>query len=51
MLEFIVQTIIWILCVYGMLSIIKDCVEEYSYKKIKDNVKLILAVKDAENRN
>lgn len=51
MLNFIVETIIWILCIYGVLSIIKDWVEENSYKKVKNNTELILTVKNAGNRN
>ncbi len=49
MLNFIVEVIIWVLCIYGLLSIIKDVMEEHSYKRIKHNVKLILTVKDVED--
>lgn len=49
MLNFIVEVVIWVLCVYGLLSIIKDILEEHSYKRIKHNVKLILTVKDVED--
>lgn len=48
MLSFIVEVVIWILCIYGLLSIIKDIVDEASYKKVKNNTKLILTVKDVE---
>lgn len=48
MLSFIIEVTIWILCIYGLLSIIKDITDEASYKKIKSNTKLILTVKDAE---
>lgn len=51
MLSFIVEVVIWVLCIYGFLSIIKDILEEISYKKIKHNVKLILTVKNVEDRN
>lgn len=51
MLNFIVEVVIWILCVYGLLNIIKDIMEEASYKKIKDKVKLILTVENVEERN
>lgn len=51
MLNFIVEVVIWILCVYGLLNIIKDIMEGLSYKKIKDKVKLILTVENAEERN
>ena len=48
MLGFIVEVVAWILCIYGLLSIINDIIDEVSYKKIKNNTKLILTVKDAE---
>lgn len=48
MLSFIVEVVIWILCIYGLLSIIKDIADETSYKKVKNNTKLILTVKDVE---
>lgn len=48
MLNFIVEVVIWCLCIYGFLSLIKDIVEDKSYKKVKNNVKLVLTVKDAE---
>ena len=49
MLNFVVEVVIWCLCIYGFLNLIKDIIEEKSYKKIKNNVKLILTVKDVEN--
>lgn len=49
MLNFIVEVVIWCLCIYGFLSLIKDIIEEKSYTKIKNNIKLILTVKDAED--
>ena len=48
MLGFIVEVVAWILCIYCLLSIINDIIDEVSYKKIKNNTKLILTVKDAE---
>jgi hypothetical protein len=49
MLNFIVEVIIWCFCIYGILNLIKDIIDEKSYKKVKNNTKLILTVKDAEN--
>ena len=49
MLNFIVEGVIWVLCVYGLLRIIKVILVEHSYKRIKHNVKLILTVKDVED--
>lgn len=48
MLNFIVEVIIWILCIYGLLSVIKDIIDESSYTRVKNNTKLILTVKDVE---
>ena len=48
MLSFIVEVVIWVLCIYGLLSIIKDTMDEMSYKKVKNNTKMILTVKDVE---
>lgn len=48
MLNFIVETVFWCFCVYGILSLIKDIIEEHTYKKIQKNVKIILTVKDVE---
>lgn len=49
MLNFIVETIFWCFCVYGILSLIKDIIEEHTYKKIQKNIKIILTVKDVES--
>lgn len=49
MFNFIVEVIIWCLCIYGFMSLIKDIIEEHTYKKIQKNVKLILTVKDVES--
>lgn len=49
MLDFVVQLIIWILCIYGLFSIIQDCVNFNTYKKIEENVKFVMTVKNVEN--
>ena len=49
MLSFIVEVVFWCLCVYGLMSLIKDIIEEHTYKKIQKNVKIILTVKDVED--
>lgn len=46
MLNLIVEVLFWCLGIYGLLSLIKDIMEEYTYKKIQQNVKLVLAVKN-----
>lgn len=49
MLEFIVQLVIWVLCIYGLFAIIQDSVNFYTYKKIEENIEFILTVKNVEN--
>lgn len=49
MLEFIVQLVIWILCIYGLFSIIQDCVNFNTYKKLEENIKFVMTVKNVEN--
>lgn len=48
MFNFIFETIIWCLALYGVICLIESIYQNYTYKKIKKNVKLILAVKNAE---
>lgn len=48
MFKFIIEIILWSLCIYGILSLIKDIFETSTYNKISHNVNLILAVKDVE---
>ncbi len=49
MLNFMVQLIIWILCIYGLFSIIQDCVKFNMYKKIEENIKFVMTVQNVEN--
>lgn len=49
MLNFIVEAIFWCFCIYGILSLIKDIIEESTYKKIQKNIKIILTVKNVES--
>ena len=49
MLNFIVESIFWCFCIYGILSLVKDIIEEHTYKKIQKNIKIILTVKDVES--
>ena len=49
MLNFIVEAIFWCFCIYGILSLIKDFLEERTYKKIQENIKIILTVKNVES--
>ena len=49
MLNFIVQLIIWILCIYGLFSVFQDCVNFYTYKKLEENIKFVMTVKNVED--
>lgn len=48
MIDFIIQTLIWCMALYGMICLIESLYQNYTYSKIKSNVKLILVVKNAE---
>lgn len=49
MLDFLIQLILWILCIYGLFSIIQDCVNCNTYKKLEENIKFVMTVKNVEN--
>lgn len=49
MLEAIVYGIIWCFAVYGILVMLQDITRSLTYKKVEENVKLIMTVKDAED--
>lgn len=49
MLNFVVQLIIWILCIYGFFSVIQDCVNFNTYRKLEENIKFVMTVKNVEN--
>ncbi len=49
MLDFMIQLIIWILCIYGLFSVIQDCVNFNTYKKLEENIKFVMTVKNVEN--
>ncbi len=49
MLDFVVQLVICVLCIYGLFSIIQDCVNFNTYKKLEENIKLVMTVKNVEN--
>ena len=49
MLEIIFYGLIWCFAVYGILVMIQEIIRNNTYKKIEENVKLIITVKDAED--
>ncbi len=51
MVEFILNTIFWILALYGLLEIIKNVIYICTYTKFKsDGIYLIIAVKNQEEK-
>ena len=48
MLEVIVYGLIWCFAIYGILVMIQEITRKSTYKKIEENVKLIMTVKNAE---
>lgn len=44
------KIIIWVIFMYGLLSLIQDGISEFTYKKYNKNVKIYICVKDFENQ-
>lgn len=49
MFETFSYIVIWCFFIYGILSLLQDVFRTNTYKKIEENVKLIMTVKDVEN--
>lgn len=49
MLEVIVYGFIWCFAIYGILVMIQEITRKSTYKKIEENVKLIMTVKNVED--
>lgn len=49
MFEMIIYGLLWCFAIYGMLVMIQEILKVTSYDKIKENVKLIMLVKNAED--
>ena len=49
MLEAIIYGIIWCFAVYGILVMIQEITKNTTYKKVEENVKLIMTVRNVEN--
>ncbi len=49
MLEVFVYGIIWCFAVYGMLVMIQEIIRNNTYHKVKENIKLIMTVKNVED--
>lgn len=46
MLEMIVYGLIWCFAVYGILIMLQEITRKSTYRKIEENIKIILTVKD-----
>ena len=49
MLDFIVEVIIWVLSIYGFFSVIQDYINYQTAKKVQENIKFVMTVKNVEN--
>lgn len=49
MLEIIVYGLIWCFALYGILVMIQELTRKSTYRKIEENVKLIMTVKNVED--
>ena len=49
MLNFILEVIKWVLCLYGLFSVIQDYMNYKIYEKIKEKIKFVMTVKDVED--
>lgn len=49
MLETIIYGFIWCFAVYGILVMIQEITRNNTYKKIEENIKVILTVKNVED--
>lgn len=49
MLEVIVYGLIWCFAIYGILVMVQEITRNNTYRKIEENVKLIMTVKNVEN--
>lgn len=49
MLQVFIYVMVWCFFVYGIMSLLQDIYRNSTYKKIEENVKLIMTVKNVEN--
>lgn len=49
MLEIFIYGIIWCFAIYGLLVMIQEITRNTTYKKIEENIKLIMTVKNVED--
>lgn len=49
MFQTFIYVMVWCFFVYGIMSLLQDIYRNSTYKKIEENVKLIMTVKNVEN--
>ena len=49
MLEIFIYGLIWCFAIYGILVMIQEITRKSTYKRIEENIKLIMTVKDVED--
>lgn len=49
MFEIFIYGLIWCFAIYGILVMMQDLARNSTYRKIEENVKLIMTVKDVED--
>lgn len=49
MFEIVIYGLIWCFAIYGILVMMQDLARNSTYRKIEENVKLIMTVKDVED--
>lgn len=49
MFVFIIEVVVWVLCIYGLFSLIQDYINFNMCKKIGNNINFIMTVKNAQN--
>ena len=43
------EIFIWIIFIYGLLSLIRDLINEYTYKKTNNNMKIYITLENVED--
>ncbi len=49
MLEIFIYGLIWCFAIYGILVMIQEISRKSTYKRVEENIKLIMTVKDVED--
>lgn len=49
MFECFVGAVVWCFFIYGLISLVQDLIKTSTYRKIEENIKLIMTVKNVDN--